>query len=136
MEKILVIDDEVGIRGLMAAVLERKGYEVLLADSGQQGLTIFQRERPSVTILDLKMPEMDGFTVMKAIHTMDPNAPVVIFTGAVDADEEALRALGAVTLIRKEFSLHRLGETLKRLLHPPQQGDSRPHSEAQSSRPF
>jgi DNA-binding NtrC family response regulator len=119
MEKILVIDDEPGIRGLLAAILERKGYAVILAENGQKGLALYRRERPDVTICDLKMPEMDGLTVMQAVHAMDPKAPVVIFTGAVDTDDEAVRALGAVTVIRKEFSLHRLGDILQRLLHPP-----------------
>ena len=63
MAKILVIDDESSIRGLLATVLERKGYTVVLADSGVKGLELFTRERPEVIVLDLKMPEIDGLAV-------------------------------------------------------------------------
>jgi len=118
MGRILVIDDEPGIRSLLSAILERKGFEVILADSGEKGLSLFRRERPDVTILDLKMPEMDGLAVLKALRAVNQEALVVIFTGAASEMEEEVRALGGVTFIRKEFSFHRLGDTLKRLLHP------------------
>ena len=52
--KILVVDDEPGIRGLLATILERKGYAVLLAESGKKGLDLFRRERPDLIVLDLK----------------------------------------------------------------------------------
>ena len=60
MAKILVIDDEPGIRDLLDTLLRRKGYDVVLAESGQKGLDLFRRERPDVIVLDLKMPGMDG----------------------------------------------------------------------------
>lgn len=63
MAKILVIDDEQGIRNLLDTLLRRKGYDVLLAESGRKGLELFRREHPDVIVLDLKMPEMDGIEV-------------------------------------------------------------------------
>ena len=65
MEKVLVIDDEPGIRGLLATILERKGYAVVLAESGRKGLDLFRRERPDLVVLDLKMPDMGGITVAR-----------------------------------------------------------------------
>jgi DNA-binding response OmpR family regulator len=56
MAKILVIDDEQGIRELLDALLRRKGYDVVLAEGGRKGLELFRRERPDVLVLDLKMP--------------------------------------------------------------------------------
>ena len=82
MKKILVIDDEPGIRGLLATILERKGYAVLLADGGRKGLDLFRRERPDLIVLDLKMPDIDGIIVLKDIHAVDADIPVVILTGA------------------------------------------------------
>jgi DNA-binding response OmpR family regulator len=125
--KILVVDDEPGIRGLLATILERKGYAVLLAESGKKGLDLFRRERPDLIVLDLKMPDMDGITVLQDIRGLDFQTPVVILTGAGSEKAEKLaRQLGAAAFIEKEFSLHRLGETLRRLL---------PHCETPSSRP-
>lgn len=65
MAKILVIDDEQGIRDLLDTLLRRKGYDVVLAESGQKGLDLFRRERPDVVVLDLKMPGMDGLAVLQ-----------------------------------------------------------------------
>lgn len=125
--KILVVDDEPGIRGLLATILERKGYTVLLAESGKKGLDLFRRERPDLIVLDLKMPDMDGITVLQDIRGLDSRTPVVILTGAGSEKAEKLaRQLGAAEFIEKEFSLHRLGETLRRLL---------PDCETTSSRP-
>ena len=68
MAKLLVIDDEPGIRELLDTLLSRKGYDVILADSGQKGLEVFCRARTDVVVLDLKMPGMDGLTVPSQSH--------------------------------------------------------------------
>jgi CheY-like chemotaxis protein len=120
MTKILVIDDEQGIRNLLDTLLRRKGYDVVLAESGRQGLELFRRERPDVIVLDLKMPEMDGLTVLRQIKNLDPGKPVIILTGAgTAAAEQQVRALGVTEYVEKEFSLHLLGDSLKRLLNNP-----------------
>ena len=120
MAKILVIDDEQGIRNLLDTLLSRKGYDVVLADSGRKGLELFRRERPDVVVLDLKMPEMDGLTVLQQIHSLEPGKPVIILTGAGTAEaEHQVRALGVTEYVEKEFSLHLLGDSLKRLLNHP-----------------
>ena len=120
MAKILVIDDEQDIRNLLDTLLRRKGYDVVLAESGRKGLELFRRERPDVIVLDLKMPEMDGLTVLRQIHSLDPKKPVIILTGAGTAEaEQQVRALGVTEYIEKEFSLHLLGDSLKRLLNNP-----------------
>jgi CheY-like chemotaxis protein len=120
MTKILVIDDEQGIRNLLDTLLRRKGYDVVLAESGRQGLELFRRGRPDVIVLDLKMPEMDGLTVLRQIKNLDPGKPVIILTGAGTAEaEKQVRALGVTEYVEKEFSLHLLGDSLKRLLNNP-----------------
>ena len=117
MTKILVIDDEEGIRDLLDTLLRRKGYDVVLAESGPKGLEIFRRERPDVVVLDLKMPGMDGFTVLRQVRSLNPSQPVIILTGAGTAEtEQQVRALGVTEYVEKEFSLHLLGDSLKRLL--------------------
>jgi DNA-binding NtrC family response regulator len=118
MAKILVIDDEEGIRSLLDTLLSRKGYEVVLASSGQKGLELFRRERPDVVVLDLRMPEMDGLTVLKELRRLDSQRPVVVLTGVgTPVLEQQVHALGVTEFVEKEFSLHRLGDALKRLLH-------------------
>jgi len=120
MAKVLVIDDEPGIRDLLDTLLRRKGYDVIVAESGQKGLECFRRARPDVIVLDLKMPEMDGLTVLRQIRSLDPIIPVIILTGAGTAEtEQRVRAMGVTEYVEKEFSLHLLGDSLKRLLKTP-----------------
>ena len=120
MAKILVIDDEQSIRDLLDTLLRRKGYDVVLAESGQKGLEIFRRERPDVLVLDLKMPGMDGLTVLQQVHSLNPTQPVIMLTGAGTPEaERQARALGVTEYVEKEFSLHLLGDALKRLLNNP-----------------
>jgi CheY-like chemotaxis protein len=103
-----VIDDESGIRNLLDTLLRRKGLE------------LFRRQRPDVIVLDLKMPEMDGLTVLRQIHSFDPRRPVIILTGAGTTEaEQQVRALGVTEYVAKEFSLHLLGDSPKRLLTRP-----------------
>jgi len=120
MAKVLVIDDEPGIRSLLDTLLRRKGYAVVLADGGRKGLELFRRERPDVIVLDLKMPEMDGVTVLQQIRSLNPDQPVIILTGAGTPErEQQVRTLGVTEFVEKEFSLHRLGDALKRILKTP-----------------
>src|ERR1051325_6951669 len=71
---------------LIQSVFTRHGYNVLSATSGIEGLTLFRQQAPRVTILDLRMPEMDGLTVLKEIRAYDPHAPVIILGGAATAE--------------------------------------------------
>jgi CheY-like chemotaxis protein len=120
MSKILVIDDEQSIRDLLDRLLRRKGYDVVLAASGQKGLECFRRERPDVIVLDLKMPEMDGLTVLRQVRSLNRSQPVIVLTGSRTAEmEQQVRALGVTEYIAKGFSLHLLGDALKRLLKTP-----------------
>ncbi|MGH7180892.1 MAG: response regulator [Nitrospiraceae bacterium] len=120
MAKVLVIDDEEGIRNLLDTLLRRKGYDVVLAASGQRGIELLRRERPDVLVLDLKMPGMSGLTVLQQVRSLTPQQPVIILTGAGTPEvERQVRALGVTEYVEKEFSLHLLGDALQRLLgHP------------------
>ena len=121
MAKVLVIDDEQSIRDLLDRLLRRKGYDVIVAESGQKGLECFRRARPDVIVLDLKMPEMDGLTVLRQIRSLNRSQPVIVLTGSRTAEmEQQVRALGVTEYIAKGFSLHLLGDALKRLLKTPE----------------
>ena len=111
----MVIDDEQAIRTLLDRLLTRTGYDVFLAETGQKGLEIFHREHPNAVILDLKMPGMDGITVLQQIRLADRKIPVIVLTGARILETDQLRQASGVTeFIEKEFSLHRLADSLQR----------------------
>jgi len=120
MAKILVIDDDRGIRSLLDSLLRRKGYEVMLAENGRKGLELFRQDSSDAIVLDLKMSEMDGLAVLQQIRHADVNRPVIIFTGAGTPEtERQVRALGATELVEKAVSLHHLEEALRRALTTP-----------------
>jgi len=117
MARILVIDDEPVILDLLDTVLRRKGHEVVLAKLGRKGGQLFQLEHPHVTILDLKMPDMDGLAVLREIRTLDPHAPVIILTGfGTEERERQARELGVTEFLQKGFSVHTLGTALDHVL--------------------
>ena len=125
MAKILVIDDEQGIRDLLDTLLSRKGHNPVLADSGQKGLELLRSESPDVVVLDLKMPGMDGLTVLQEIRRINFKLPVIVLTGAgTPESEQQVRALGVTEYVEKEFSLHLLGDALKRVLPSPDTSDT------------
>ena len=120
MAKVLVIDDEQGIRNLLDTLLSRKGYAIVLAEGGRKGLELFRREGPDVVVLDLNMPDMGGVAVLEQIRRLKPDQPVIVLTGGGTPEkEQQVHALGVNEFVEKEFSLHRLGDALKRLLKPP-----------------
>ena len=123
MAKILVIDDDRGIRHFLDSLLRHKGYNVLLAENGQKGLELYRQERPDVVVLDLKMPEMDGLTVLRHILSLNLTQPVIIYSGAWSPNtEQQIRALGITETVTKDCSLDRLEEAVKRALKSPDPG--------------
>jgi CheY-like chemotaxis protein len=120
MIKILVIDDDRMNCDLLQAVLTRHGYQVLSSTSGIEGLTLFRKHVPRITILDLRMPEMDGLTVLKEIRAVDPHAPVIILGGgATEVQENQARGLRVTDFIRKGLSLDVLVECVNRVAQQP-----------------
>lgn len=81
LKHVLLIDDEEGIRKVMSIALKDAGYVVWTADSGEQGLEIFEREQPALVLTDIKMPGMDGIGVLRRIKQMETDSEVIIITG-------------------------------------------------------
>lgn len=122
MANILAVDDDEKIRELLHVMLRRKGHHVITASGGQKGIDLFRRERPHVTILDFEMPDMDGLAVLREIRAVDPQAPVIMLTGAgTEERKQQACALGVTEFLAKGFSLHELGAALNLVLRPAEQ---------------
>jgi excisionase family DNA binding protein len=115
---VLVVDDEKSIRVTVASFLEKDGYRVAVAENGRQAVEAAQREVPDLVLLDLVLPDMNGVAVLKALHSLNPDLPVIIVTGHPDSNlmAEALR-YPPVTLLPKPVDNKVLLRTVRRLLH-------------------
>lgn len=115
MRKILVIDDEKPTLSMFQLFLKLYGFTVFTAESGEQGLKIFQKEQPCIVITDIKMPGMDGLEVLKQIKALNPDTEVIIITGHGDVDltVEAMN-LNATDFINKPIQKAALDAALKR----------------------
>ena len=85
-EKILVVDDEEGIRKVLSISLSDIGYKVFTAENGEQALKVFRKTDPSIVLTDIKMPEMDGITLLQKIKEENPDTEVIMITGHGDMD--------------------------------------------------
>jgi DNA-binding response OmpR family regulator len=101
---ILVVDDERKIRDLVRSYLEREGYAVLVADSGQRGLEAAERVQPDLIILDLMLPDLAGEEVARAVR-MHSDVPIIMLTAkASEEDRVTGLRLGADDYLVKPFS--------------------------------
>jgi len=115
---LLIIDDDEVVRLSLADYLEDSGFNVLQASNGQQGLQIFEREQPDLIICDLRMPQVDGLTLLRRISELSIDTPVLVLSGAgVMSDVvEALRLGAADYLIKPLEDLVVLEHSVNRAL--------------------
>jgi len=114
---VLIIDDETDLLESLQKALHRKGFQVMTAASGAEGLALASRQMPQVIVVDLRMPEMDGLEVLAAFRQRDPDLPVVLIT-AFAAIHTAVAAVqqGAFDYIAKPFSNDQLEVVIRRAL--------------------
>jgi len=113
--QILIVDDQPEVLMFLQEVLTDQGYEVLTASDGPSGLEAYQQHRPAFTLTDISMPGMSGLDLLKQIKELNPEAAVMLMTGAGSEAYavEALR-LGAVNYFNKPVDINELGNTLNR----------------------
>ncbi|MCG3207421.1 MAG: Sensory transduction protein regX3 [Anaerolineae bacterium] len=106
-QKILVVDDDHDIVRLVRAYLEKSGYEVLVAYDGASALQVLRRDRPALVVLDLMLPDRDGWDITRSLRTDSQLAetPIIMLTARIDdADKIVGLELGADDYITKPFN--------------------------------
>ena len=116
MAKILIVEDEDRIRGIVGEYLKNNGFEILEAQDGYEGLEIFYLEKPDLLILDIMLPGIDGWEICKRIKS-EFNTPILMLTAKTqDYDEILGLELGADDYVKKPFSMKVLLLRVKKLL--------------------
>ena len=118
MSKILVIDDDGSIRETLDLYLTEEGYDVYTAPTGTEGLNTFTQKSPDVVILDIRLPDVNGFTILEELREEDENVKVIMITAHHDM-ESTIRAMkdGAFDYIHKPVDVNELDIAIKKAIN-------------------
>ncbi|MCX7726129.1 MAG: response regulator [Chitinispirillaceae bacterium] len=115
LKKVLVIDDEMLMRTTLKILLSNYNIETILVSNGKEGIEAAKNEKPDIILLDLMLPDIDGWNVLDMLRgdKETQNTPVIIFTAMdVSTKKEELKVKGVVSIIRKPFQLKQLVSAL------------------------
>ncbi|MBO5561854.1 MAG: response regulator transcription factor [Firmicutes bacterium] len=111
--KILVVDDEASIVNIISFNLKKEGYEVITAGDGETGLELALREKPDLVLLDIMMPQMDGYEVCRKIREKS-NVPIIMLTARADEVDKVIGLeMGADDYVTKPFANRELMARVK-----------------------
>jgi CheY-like chemotaxis protein len=116
---VLVVDDDQGVRELVRANLELEGYAVREAASADEGLAVLEEEPPDLILLDVMMPEVDGWEMLRRIQERFGvgSIPVIVFSGQVEEEAVSQAATrGARGFLGKPFDLRQLVDQAKQIV--------------------
>ncbi len=112
--RILVIEDEIPIQGMLVEILMKKGHTVWGAVDGREGLAVFEREAIDVVFTDLSIPEVSGWEVARAVKKRDPRAPVILVTGwGEQLDPQLVQESGVDMVVSKPFRMGDIHSALR-----------------------
>src|SRR5688572_4026395 len=113
---ILIVDDHLSVRTLVADYLGAQGYRALTASDGEEGLIVARRSRPDLVLLDVMMPGLDGFGFLQAFRR-DSSAPVILLTARVEETDKVVGLeLGADDYVTKPFGMKELVARIRAVL--------------------
>lgn len=116
-KRVLVVDDEQGLRDLLHMTLEAEGYQVMTACDGLEALTLMEKEKFQLVITDIMMPNMDGIKLLEEIKKKDGQIEVIVVTGYghIETVEHALKK-GAYECILKPYSIDKIIKAVEKAL--------------------
>lgn len=122
--KVLLVEDEQSLAMILSDTLEAQGFEMRTAGDGEEGLRMFEEQKPDVLVADVMMPKMDGFEMVRRIRKTDKHTPVLFLTArsAVNDVVEGFE-LGGNDYLKKPFGIQELMIRIKSLCHCAFEGD-------------
>jgi|Deesub1362A_J573_1020465.scaffolds.fasta_scaffold05959_2 CheY-like chemotaxis protein len=127
MKRVLVIEDDENNRRLITLILEKHGYRVFMAETGIKGMEMAKKERPDFIILDIQLPDIDGFELIKQIRQSDKlkHIPVIAMTSyAMAGDRERILSAGFNGYIEKPIDPFTIMDEIKTILEEKRDEDS------------
>ena len=117
-KRILVIDDDLPLRGMLAAALRQAGFQVVLAGDGDEGHRALTLRRPDVILLDLAMPGANGWDFLQRLRETGylGTIPIIVLSAHLHVDPRAILELGAAAILPKPFNLPELIDLIEHLL--------------------
>ena len=116
MQTILVVDDKTNVRTLLREYLTEQGYRVVTAENGRIALFTARQEKPDLILLDIMMPEMDGYTFMRTFR-QEADAPIILLTAKLEETDKVLGLeLGADDYVTKPFGMRELTARVRAVL--------------------
>lgn len=117
--RILIVDDDEELLALLGAQLREKGYEVVAAVNGARALEAFGRKTLDVVLLDYRLPDIDGMSLLRILRTREPGVRVVMMSGVLSLDlAEVVIDAGACDLVGKPVDFGRLERAIRKTLLP------------------
>lgn len=117
--RVLVVDDDPGVRDVIRSMLESSGYAVLLAANGKEAMRLLKSERADLILTDLVMPEQEGIETIKALRREYPEIKVIAMSGAFGGDYLRIAAyLGAHATLAKPIQMDKLLKLVRETLEP------------------
>jgi DNA-binding NtrC family response regulator len=128
MARILVVDDEIGIRGAIQRALQRAGHEIMLAVDGLEAARAIREVGADLALIDIHMPNMDGMELLITFQAIAPTMPVVVMSGGDRNRRMGLLAdatlMGATGILTKPFTLGELRDVVTRALATGRRADT------------
>lgn len=126
--KLLIVEDDTFVLGLLGALLESKGYQIVQVSTGKEMFAAFSQERFDLILLDLGLPDEDGFVLLRQLRTTS-NIPVIVLTSRLDVEDRVLALeLGADDFLSKPADHREIALRISRLLGRSQPEAPRPQS--------
>jgi DNA-binding response OmpR family regulator len=106
-KRVLVIDDDLPIRGMLAAALSRRGFQVLLAGDGAEGQRAIKIHQPDIVLLDLAMPDVNGWDLLQRLKETGHlgRIPIIVISAHVLVEPQALLQMGVAAILPKPFNM-------------------------------
>jgi len=116
-KRILVIDDDMPLRGMLAAALRQHGFQVLLASDGAEGQRALTIHHPNVILLDLAMPKVNGWDFLQRLHETGQlgKVPIIVVSAHLREDPKAVLQMGVSAILPKPFNLPELIDLIEHL---------------------